>query len=108
MMLGCGYCVKTVRRRRYLYFWHYEHRGGRRQQGEEYVGPVTDSGARDRVARKGAAHTERAGIEMGRVVALTRAEMGTGGGSSPVARYRLPAITGRGRAPPPRPAPPRG
>jgi len=79
MMLGCGYCVKTVRRRRYLYFWHYEHRGGRRQQVEEYVGPANDSGARDRVARKVAAYAERARIEMGRFVALTRSEMATGG-----------------------------
>src|SRR5437016_4205112 len=29
MMIGCGYCVKTVRRRRYLYFWHYEDREDR-------------------------------------------------------------------------------
>lgn len=75
MMLGCGYCVKTVRRRRYLYFWHYENRGGRREQVEEYVGSADDSKARDRVARKVAAYAERARIEMGRFVARTRSEM---------------------------------
>ena len=51
-MIGCGYCVKTVRRRRYLYFWHYENRGGRREQVEEYVGPANDSETRATVARK--------------------------------------------------------
>lgn len=77
-MLGCGYCVKTIRRRRYLYFWHYEDHGGRREQVEEYVGPATDSAARDRVARKVAAYAERARTEMGRFVASTRSEMTAG------------------------------
>jgi len=77
MMIGCGYCVKTVRRRRYLYFWHYENRGGQREQVEEYVGPANDSDARATVARKVAAYAERAKTEMGRFVALTRSEMAT-------------------------------
>src|SRR5438034_9900858 len=38
MMIGCGYCVKTIRRGRYLYFWHYEYRVGGRRQIEEYIG----------------------------------------------------------------------
>jgi len=78
MMLGCGYCVKTIRHRRYLYFWHYENRGGRREQVEEYVGSANDSAARDRVARKVAAYAEQARIEMGRFVARARSEMATG------------------------------
>ncbi len=76
-MIGCGYCIKTVRRRRYLYFWHYENRGGRREQVEEYIGPADESETRDRVARKIAAYAERARVEMGRFVELTRAEMAT-------------------------------
>ena len=79
MMLGCGYCVKTVQHRRYLYFWHYENRGGRREQVEEYVGSANDWEARDRVSRKVAAYAERARIEMGRFVARTRSEMTSGG-----------------------------
>jgi len=75
MMLGCGYCVKSVRKRRYLYFWHYEARGGRRVQLEEYVGPVNDPGAREEVARKVSAYADRARAEMGRFVELTRANM---------------------------------
>ena len=77
MMIGCGYCVKTIRSGRYLYFWHYEDRGGRRKQVEEYVGPANDSETRATVARKVAAYAERARTEMGRFVALTRAEMAT-------------------------------
>src|SRR6266545_7931455 len=52
VMIGCGYCVKTVRKSRYLYFWHYEDRGGRREQIEEYVGPVNDAEAREQIARR--------------------------------------------------------
>ncbi len=76
-MIGCGYCIKTVRRRRYLYFWHYENRGGRRKQVEEYIGPANDPETRDRVALKVAAYAERARTEMGRFVELTRAKMAT-------------------------------
>ena len=76
-MIGCGYCVKMVRRRRYLYFWHYENRGGRREQVEEYVGPANDSESRETVARKVAVYAERARREMGRFVELTRSEMAT-------------------------------
>ena len=75
MMLGCGYCVKSVRKRRYLYFWHYEARGGRRVQLEEYVGPANDPRAREEVARKVSAYADRARAEMGRFVELTRANM---------------------------------
>ena len=71
--------MKTIRRRRYLYFWHYENRDGRREQIEEYIGPANASDARESVARKVAAYAERARVEMGRFVALTRSEMATGG-----------------------------
>ncbi len=74
-MLGCGYCVKTVRKSRYLYFWHYEDRGGRREQIEEYVGPVNDAEAREQIARRVAAYADRARTAMGRFVDRTRAEM---------------------------------
>ncbi len=74
-MIGCGYCVKTVRKSRYLYFWHYEDRGGRREQVEEYVGPLKDAQAREEVARRVAAYAERARFAMGRFVEVTRAEM---------------------------------
>ena len=75
MMIGCGYCVKTVRRGQYLYFWHYEDRGGRREQLEEYVGPAKDSKSREEIVRRVAAYADRARSTMGRFVERTRAEM---------------------------------
>lgn len=75
MMIGCGYCVKTIRRGRYLYFWHYEDRAGRREQVEAYVGPAGDSRAREEVARRVTAYAEQARTEIGRFVRQTHAEM---------------------------------
>lgn len=75
MMIGCGYCEKTIRRRRYLYFWHYEDRRGRREQVEEYVGPSGDPGAREEVSRRVAAYAERARSELGQFVRRAQAEM---------------------------------
>ena len=75
MMLGCGYCVKTIRERPYLYFWHYESRRGGREQVEEYVGPVQDSKAREEVARRVSAYVERARSDLGRFLETTRAQM---------------------------------
>jgi hypothetical protein len=74
-MIGCGYCVKTIRRGRYLYFWHYEDRNGRREQIEEYIGPLADTRAREAVTRRVAAYADRARAEMSRFVQLTKAEM---------------------------------
>jgi len=75
MMIGCGYCVKTIRRGRYLYFWHYENRNGRREQVEEYIGPSGEPQAREAVARRVAAYADRARAEVGRFGQLTKAEM---------------------------------
>src|SRR5206468_2160029 len=40
MQVGCGVYLLTVRRRAYLYFWHYETEGRSRVQIKEYVGPA--------------------------------------------------------------------
>jgi len=58
-----------------LYFWHYEDRGGRREQVEEYIGPSADPQARETVARRVSAYADRARSEMGRFVQLTKAKM---------------------------------
>jgi hypothetical protein len=79
MMLGSGYCVKRIRRRRYLYFWHYEARGGRRIQLEEYVGPADDPEAREAILGKVTAYADRARGELARFVDLTRARMAARG-----------------------------
>ncbi len=75
MMLGCGYCEKTVHGRPYLYFWHYESRGGRREQLEEYVGPARNPRARQEVARRVAAYADRAAAELAGFVRETHASM---------------------------------
>ena len=52
MQVGCGVYTHTVRGKQYVYFWHYENRGGSRVQVKEYLGPVgsprTRSDARER------------------------------------------------------------
>ncbi len=78
MMLGCGYCEKTVHGRPYLYFWHYESRGNRREQVEEYVGPARSPRARQEVARRVAAYAERAQAELTRYVRDTHAALVAG------------------------------
>jgi hypothetical protein len=39
MQIGCGFRIKPVKGRDYVYFWHYEHRTGRSRQVYEYMGP---------------------------------------------------------------------
>ncbi len=51
MQIGCGVYELAVRERRYLYFWHYETKGGRRRQVKEYVGPIDSPRTRDDAAR---------------------------------------------------------
>ena len=75
MMVGCGYCEKTIHNRPYLYFWHYESVGGRREQVEEYVGPARSPRARAEVARKAAAYVASAEGELTRFLHEVRAEM---------------------------------
>ena len=60
MQIGCGYRVMTVRRRPYLYIWHYESRDGRRKQVHEYIGPAGDADARRKVVEALEAYTRRA------------------------------------------------
>ncbi len=39
MQIGCGFRIKAVNGQDYVYFWHYEDRGGRSRQVYEYMGP---------------------------------------------------------------------
>ena len=75
MMLGCGYCEKTVHGRPYLYFWHYETRGGRREQLEEYIGPARSDRSREEIARRAAAYVARAEGELAIFLRDLRAEL---------------------------------
>lgn len=75
MLLGCGYCEKTVHGRPYLYFWHYETRATRREQVEEYIGPARSERARQEIARRTAAYVSRAEGELAAFLRDVRAEM---------------------------------
>ncbi len=39
MQVGCGFRIMVVKNREYVYFWHYEDRGGRSRQVYRYMGP---------------------------------------------------------------------
>ncbi len=75
MLLGCGYCEKMIRGRPYLYFWHYETRGGRREQMEEYVGPARSARARQEVSWRTSAYVARAEEELATFLHSVQAEM---------------------------------
>ncbi len=73
MQVGCGIRVKRIKGHDYVYFWHYESRGGRRLPIYEYMGP----GARDDSARRAVeamdAYTRRAIEDARRRVQVGRA-----------------------------------
>jgi len=66
VQIGCGLTTKEIRGRPYLYFWHYEERGGRRVQVFRYLGSVRSEAARQRLAEALDAYLERAGVELRR------------------------------------------
>jgi hypothetical protein len=43
VQIGCGFRVKAVKGRDYVYFWAYEVRGGRSRQVYRYMGPKGSS-----------------------------------------------------------------
>ena len=49
MQIGCGVTTKAIRGRPYLYFWHYEERGGRRVQVFRYLGALRSDAARQKL-----------------------------------------------------------
>ena len=59
MQVGCGVTTKSIRGRPYLYFWHYEERGGRRVQVFRYLGTPRSDGARQKLLEAVDAYFER-------------------------------------------------
>ena len=59
MQVGCGLTTKGIRGRPYLYFWHYEDRGGRRVQVFQYIGSPRSLAARERLEAAVAAYYDR-------------------------------------------------
>jgi len=67
MQIGCGIYVHLVRRRPYLYFWHYETKGRGRVQIKEYVGPARLPRSLSEAARRCDAYYTRAAAELERL-----------------------------------------
>jgi len=66
VQLGCGLTTKEIRGRPYLYFWHYEDRGGRRVQVFRYLGSARSEAARQRLVEALDAYLDRLGTEVRR------------------------------------------
>ena len=63
MQVGCGLTTKEIRGRPYLYFWHYEERGGRRVQVFQYSGASRSPSARGCRESADSAYYERVTVE---------------------------------------------
>jgi len=57
---------KEIRGRPYLYFWHYEERGGRRVQVFRYLGAMRSESARQRLEEALDAYIDRLTVEVRR------------------------------------------
>lgn len=66
MQVGCGAAVKDIRGRRYVYFWHYEDREGRRVQAFRYLGPSGREATRVRLALAIGEYYDRMAMELHR------------------------------------------
>ena len=64
MQIGCGLTTKEIRGRPYLYFWHYEERGGRRVQVFQYIGTPHSASARSKLEAAIAAYFDRVAEEL--------------------------------------------
>ncbi len=72
MHIGCGFRVKRVKGRDYVYFWHYEPEGGRSRQVYDYLGPRRSLDTIRRLAEALERYYARAGEEMRRGLAAQR------------------------------------
>jgi len=73
MHIGCGVYELRIRDRPYLYFWHYESKGGRRVQIKEYLGPAGSSQARSEASRRCDAYFDRVASSLTRLRQRTAA-----------------------------------
>lgn len=77
MQVGCGVYTHAVRGKRYLYFWHYETRGGSRVQVKEYVGPAESPRARSEAMQHCEAYFARAAEDLVRIREASLTEIRT-------------------------------
>jgi hypothetical protein len=66
VQIGCGVTTKEIRGRPYLYFWHYEERGGRRVQVFRYLGAARSEVARQKLMEVLDAYVERVAADLRR------------------------------------------
>jgi len=78
MQVGCGVYELTIRGHPYLYFWHYESRGGVRRQVKDYLGAAESRRAREEAIRRCEAYYGRMDQELRRLRDRTLASIGLG------------------------------
>ena len=79
MQVGCGVYELEIRRHRYLYFWHYETKGGARRQVKDYVGSAGSPESAAKAARLCEAYYGRADRDLRRLRAETLAALAARG-----------------------------
>ncbi len=77
MQIGCGFRIKQIKRRDYVYFWHYEDRGGRSTQVYEYMGSRRSAATARRLSEALEAYYARAEEELRRDLGAVRASITT-------------------------------
>jgi len=73
MQIGCGFRIKEIKGRDYVYFWHYEDRAGRSRQVYEYMGPRRSSDTARRLEARLDAYFAGKGDELRRQHVANRA-----------------------------------
>ena len=72
MQVGCGFRVKEIKGHDYVYFWHYEDRGGRSRQIHVYVGARRSPATARRLAALLEAYYARVAGDLARELAAHR------------------------------------
>ena len=72
MQVGCGFRVKEIKGHDYVYFWHYEDRGGRSRQVHAYVGARRSAATARRLSELVEAYYARAAQQLARELAAHR------------------------------------
>ena len=72
VQVGCGFRVKEIKSHDYIYFWHYEDRGGRSRQIHVYVGAKGSAATARRLSDLIEAYYARAAQQLAREFAIRR------------------------------------
>ncbi len=72
MQVGCGFRVKEIKGHDYVYFWHYEDRGGGSRQIHTYVGAKAAPATARRLSDLVEAYYARASAQLARDLGAKR------------------------------------